>query len=57
MTVTTTSPSNTIDLIDLEHELRKARDDSNNIKPRIASKEDIQRDRMSNGGIHCPSRY
>jgi hypothetical protein len=42
-----TSPNNVMDLWDLEHELRelrKAKGDDSNVKPRIASKEDVQRD-------------
>lgn len=57
-TFTGTSPNNVMDLWDLEHELRKARKNNDvDIKPRVASREEIQRDRTWNGGIHCPSRY
>jgi hypothetical protein len=57
-TYTSTSSSNSIDLLELDYQLRKARGEfDGKAKPRIASKEDIQRDRTWNGGIHCPSRY
>jgi hypothetical protein len=44
--ITGTSPSNSIDILEIDHEIRKARGEFDNAKPRVASKEDIQRERL-----------